>query len=101
MVTLSPINRHRIHANISQQQHIHIEELTISTTQSIMKVATFLLSLLALALACSFLANAYDPSPLQDFCVATKSSQSSGNIYIYIYPFLLFFSFLANWVLFI
>ncbi|XP_015573588.2 germin-like protein subfamily 1 member 16 [Ricinus communis] len=41
-----------------------------------MKVINFLVCLLVLALA-SFFATAFDPSPLQDFCVATDGSDSS------------------------
>ncbi|XP_015576168.1 germin-like protein subfamily 1 member 16 [Ricinus communis] len=42
-----------------------------------MEVGTFLLSLLVFAMASSFCATAFDPSPLQDFCVATDGSDSS------------------------
>ncbi|OAY25715.1 germin-like protein subfamily 1 member 16 [Manihot esculenta] len=41
-----------------------------------MKVANFLVALAVVALASSF-ATAYDPSPLQDFCVATNATKSA------------------------
>ncbi|XP_062176005.1 germin-like protein subfamily 1 member 11 [Alnus glutinosa] len=58
----------------------------------------YLVTVLVLALACS-LASAYDPSPLQDFCVSTNDSASGGmksfeasySTYKYIYaPFFLY-----------
>ena len=58
-------------------------ELTIraiySTTlkyTSIMKGVHFLLTISVLALAVS-IASAYDPSPLQDFCVATNDTKNA------------------------
>jgi hypothetical protein len=40
-------------------------------------VPRYLVTVLVLALACS-LASAYDPSPLQDFCVSTNDSAYGG-----------------------
>jgi len=45
-----------------------------------MKILYFLVSILALA---SSLAFAYDPSPLQDFCVAIKDPKDGG-MYIFL-----------------
>ena len=42
-----------------------------------MKGAHFFAALALLALAVSF-ASAYDPSPLQDFCVAAKDIKNGG-----------------------
>ncbi|KAB1226768.1 Germin-like protein subfamily 1 member 17 [Morella rubra] len=41
-------------------------------------VPTYLVTVLLFALACS-LASAFDPSPLQDFCVASKDSNDNHN----------------------
>ena len=49
-----------------------------------MKGVHFLVTLALLALATS-LAFAYDPSPLQDFCVATKDTNSAGMYMLYYY----------------
>ncbi|KAB1207169.1 Germin-like protein subfamily 1 member 14 [Morella rubra] len=43
-------------------------------------VPMFLVTVLLFALACSQLASASDPSPLQDFCVATKDSKEFVNV---------------------
>jgi hypothetical protein len=40
--------------------------------------ANFLVAVALLYLGCSLIASAYDPSPLQDFCVATDNSPSAG-----------------------
>jgi hypothetical protein len=48
-----------------------------------MKAFYFLVALLALASSVAF---AYDPSPLQDFCVAINDTKTGG-IYIYILKF--------------
>ncbi|KAF2308504.1 hypothetical protein GH714_010102 [Hevea brasiliensis] len=51
-----------------------------------MKVSNFLVALAFLALASSF-AIAYDPSPLQDFCVATDDASSgvlkAGDVFVF------------------
>ena len=49
-----------------------------------MKGVHFLVTLALLALA-TFLASAYDPSPLQDFCVATNDTNSAGMYMLYYY----------------
>jgi hypothetical protein len=58
----------------------------------------YLVALALMALACS-IASAYDPAPLQDFCVAASSSTDAG-IYIYThscyYYYVLFKSFEAS-----
>jgi hypothetical protein len=48
-------------------------------------VPNHLVALAVMALACS-LASAYDPAPLQDFCVAVNSSTDAG---MYTFFFLL------------
>jgi hypothetical protein len=40
-------------------------------------VPNYLVALALMALACS-IASAYDPAPLQDFCVAVNSSTDAG-----------------------
>ncbi|PQM33336.1 germin-like protein subfamily 1 member 20 [Prunus yedoensis var. nudiflora] len=50
-----------------------------------MKGVHFLISTLAILAFATFLASAYDPSPLQDFCVAindTKSPVLEGTLYV-------------------
>jgi hypothetical protein len=54
-------------------QHIY-SKVEIITSKMMKGVQ--LVTVLVLALACS-LASAYDPSPLQDFCVAINDSTSS------------------------
>ena len=55
-----------------------------------MKGVPYLFTVAILALATT-LVSAYDPSPLQDFCVAINNTDSAG-MYM-IPPFFLFFSF--------
>jgi hypothetical protein len=50
-------------------------------------VPNHLVALALVALACS-LASAYDPAPLQDFCVAVNSSTEAG-MYTFFFFFLL------------
>ena len=50
--------------------------------------SNYLVALALVALACS-IASAYDPAPLQDFCVAVNSSTDAG-----IYTSFIFFFFL-------
>ena len=45
------------------------------------KVVSYLVTVALLALASS-LASAYDPSPLQDFCVAINNTNSAGTYII-------------------
>ena len=67
-------------------------ELTIraiySTTlkyTSIMKGVHFLLTISVLALAVSNIVSAYDPSPLQDFCVATNDPKNACKFTIFFF----------------
>jgi hypothetical protein len=55
-------------------------------------VPNFLLTLALMALACS-VATAYDPAPLQDFCVAVNSSTEAGMYTFFIFLLLLLCSF--------
>ena len=47
------------------------------TSSNIMKGVSFLATVAILAMASSFV-SAYDPSPLQDFCVAINDIKSGG-----------------------
>jgi hypothetical protein len=58
-----------------------------------MKVANLLGALALLALASSF-ATAYDPSPLQDICVAINDTDSAGIHTDFSLSFVIFHSFI-------
>jgi hypothetical protein len=49
-----------------------------------MKSVSYLVTLAVLASAFPLLASAFDPSPLQDFCVAINDSSSAGMYILYI-----------------
>ena len=55
----------------------------------IMKGVHFILTLSVLALAVS-IASAYDPSPLQDFCVATNDTKNACKFAIFLFQIALF-----------
>jgi len=52
-----------------------------------MKVVYFFVVLLALASSIAF---AYDPSPLQDFCVAINDTKTGGIYVLYSYSYINF-----------
>ena len=52
-------------------------KIEIANPKNMMKGFPYLVTVAILALAFS-LASAYDPSPLQDFCVATENANSGG-----------------------
>ena len=58
----------------------------------------YLAALALMAMACS-IATAYDPAPLQDFCVAANSSTHAG-IYTFLILLLCSFQLMIDWVVF-
>jgi hypothetical protein len=65
-------------------RHVPIQHLSLLTKPRIHIIQkrmkgfpNYLVALALVALACS-IASAYDPTPLQDFCVAVKSSTDAG-----------------------
>jgi hypothetical protein len=86
LLSLPAINRHvsMQHLSLLTRPRIHrIQKLRIVATRRMKGVPNCLVALAIMALACS-VASAYDPSPLQDFCVALESTSTDAGTYVLI-----------------
>jgi hypothetical protein len=68
---------HNISNSSQNQESIEYRKLAIITERMMKGVPNHLVALAIMALACS-VASAYDPAPLQDFCVAVNTSSEAG-----------------------
>ena len=85
-LSLPAINRHvsMQHLSLLTRTRIHrIQKLRIVATRRMKGVPNCLVALALMALACS-VASAYDPSPLQDFCVALNNTSTDSGTYVHL-----------------
>jgi hypothetical protein len=68
---------HKISHSSQNKESTEYRKLAIITARMMKGVPNYLVALAIIALACS-VASAYDPAPLQDFCVAVNTSTDAG-----------------------